>query len=114
MVTTPITWKVRKRGRTRLSVAEAAVVQLSVVGAAIVAPDRWEAPVGTRVEVFWEGYAAWVVVRREAPYQDTENFRIYGVEYCDARSELGPAIYDRLVVEAQAAPIGPALWLPPE
>ena len=109
--TTPILWKVKRRGRatlSRLVLAEAAVVEVSVMGAAIVAPDRWEAPVGSRVEVYWEGMSALVVVRRSAPYAGSSSLILYGVEYCDARSALGPALYERLVLDAPTPP-GPGM-----
>ena len=45
VATTPIEWKVPKRRnvtpRSRTMWAEAAVIELSVMGAAIVAPVRW-------------------------------------------------------------------------
>ncbi len=98
---TPIEWKVARSGRRRLTLQQAAIVELSIVGAGIVAPDRFETPVGARIEIFWEDMSAWVLVRHLTPLVSTsnENLRIHGVEYLDARNQLGPALYERLVVE---------------
>ena len=101
---TPIMWKVPRRGRTsrRTHVVEAAVVEVSVMGLAVVAPSRWEPGLGSRVEVYWEDLAGLVLVRRAAKFRGSSDFYVYGVEHCDGRSPLGPALYDRLVVERAA------------
>lgn len=122
--TEPIHWKVARRGRPRLTRVEAAVVELSVMGAAVVAPKKCEAPVGAQVEVFWQGIAGWVVIRRTDAYRGSDTFVIHGVEFVDAaRSPLGPTMFERLVVEpadarakaeAAAPPVpgvtAPAVW----
>jgi hypothetical protein len=117
--TTPIQWKVARRGRSsRLVRVEAALVELSVMGAAIVAPAKQVAPVGAQVEVFWEGISGWVVVRRSDAYRGSAAFTIHGVEFCDGRSPLGPTMFERLVVEPgeaarAAAAARPAIWAQP-
>ena len=77
--------------------AEAALIEVSIMGAAVVAPDRWEAYVGTRVEIFWEDFSAWVIVRRATSYHGAAGLVVYGVEYADTRAPLGVALYDRFV-----------------
>ena len=82
---------------------QAALIEVSVMGAAIIAPEKWELTPGNRTEVTWEDFTGLVVVRRCAPYARKEGLYIYGVEYCDGRSLLGPALYDNLVVIPGAA-----------
>lgn len=127
--TTAITWEVPKRRRGGVSAkryqAEAAIVEVSLMGAAIVAPERWAAVLGTRVAVRWGEVSGSVVIRRSEPMPGSTDLVRYGVEYLDNPSTLGLALYDRLVVARQhllptepGAPRldrgpGPARWTPP-
>jgi hypothetical protein len=103
VATTPIEWLVPKRrgldARSKVVVAEAAVIEMSVMGAAIVCPLKWRAVTGSRVEVRWEGMSGLVLVRREVPFPGSTKVAMYGVEFADNPSELGKAMFDALVVE---------------
>jgi hypothetical protein len=107
VATTPIEWLVPKRrgldARSKPVVAEAAVIELSVMGAAIVCPLKWRAVTGTRVEVRWEGLTGLVLVRREVPFPGSTKVAMYGVEFADNPSELGRAMFERLVAVPGAA-----------
>jgi hypothetical protein len=120
--TTPIRWWVPKaKGRASKPVlAEAAVVELSVVGAAIVSPNTWAAVVGTRVEASWGEYRGTLLIRRAVPYPGSSSLTLYGVEFGEQRSALGLALYEHLVVAAGLAELAdgatntpPAATLPP-
>lgn len=141
VATTPIEWVVPKRrgldARSKSVLAEAAIIELSVMGAAIVAPLKWRAVTGTKVQVRWEDKTGLVLVRREVPFPGSSKVAMYGVEFADNPSELGRALFERLVVETAAAndahaaaaaaaaeavvggydapptPKGPALWSAP-
>lgn len=117
VATTPVRWKIpRRRGlnaRSKAVQAEAAVVELSVMGAAIVCPLKWRAVVGSKVEVEWEGHRSTVVVRREAPYPGSTTVALYGVEWTDSNATLAKALFERLVMEPAKAPQhAPASSLP--
>lgn len=107
VATTPIRWMVPKRkgldARSKLVTAEAAVIELSVVGAAIVCPLKWRAVTGTRVQIEWEGITGFVVVRREVPFPGSSKLAMYGVEFSDNPSLVGKALFDHLVAEPAAA-----------
>ncbi len=107
VVTTPIWWKVPKRrgltARSKPVLAEAAIIEVSIMGAAIVAPLRWRAVVGSRVEVQWEDQTGFVLIRREVPYPNSTTLALYGVEYADNGSPLAKALFERLVIEALEA-----------
>jgi hypothetical protein len=121
--TTPIRWWVpkAKRRASKPVLAEAAVIEVSVVGAAIVCPNDWAPVVGTRVEASWGDVRGTVIIRRAVPYPGSAALTLYGVEYGEQRSALGMALYERLVVDAGAlqvpadAPVAtpPASSLPP-
>lgn len=107
VATTPIEWKVPKRRnvtpRSRTAWAEAAIIELSVMGAAIVAPVKWRPIRGSKVEVRWEGRTGIVVVRREAPFPGSTTMALYGVEYADNHAALALDLFERLVVQAAMA-----------
>ena len=117
-VTTPIQWEVAKLGRRgpkpKLQWAEAAIIELSAFGAAVVAPAEWAVPVGVRVKVRWGGLEGTVLVRREAHYSRSSGLKLYGVEFADNPSELGKALYEQLILPQlalQGAEAGsPAVW----
>ena len=121
-VTTPIHWEVAKMGRRgpkpKLQWAEAAIIELSSFGAAVVAPAEWCAPVGAKVQVRWGGLVGSVHVRREAHYSRSSGLKLYGIEFADNPSELGKALYEHLVLpqiglQASGADAGsPAVWTP--
>ena len=81
--TTPISWEVPKQGRRgpkpKLQWAEAAIIELSAFGAAVVAPQEWAVPVGGRVQVRWGGLVGTVIVRRAAHYSRSSGLMLYGV-----------------------------------
>lgn len=107
VATTPIRWMVPKRrglnARSKPVLAEAAIIELSVMGAAIVSPLKWRALVGSKVEVEWQGRTGLVVVRREVPFPGSTTLAMYGVEYAENASPLGKALFETLVIEAGKA-----------
>lgn len=107
VTTTPITWTVPKRkgldARSKAVTAEAAVIELSVMGAAIVCPVKWRAVTGSRVEIEWAGIRGHVYIRREVPFPGSKNLAMYGVEFADNPSVVGKALFDHLVAEPAAA-----------
>jgi len=137
VATTPVEWKVPKRRganpRSKSVWAEAAIIELSVMGAAVVAPLKWRALTGTKVEVRWQGLSGLVVIRREVPFPNSTTMAMYGVEYADNASAFAHELFERLVVQpamsataadaaataavaqqhVDAQPRGPALWSAP-
>ena len=139
VATTEVAWLVPKRrgldARSKPVWTEAAVIEISVMGLAIVCPDKWRAVIGTRVDLRWEGMTGHILVRREAPFPRSTNLVMYGAEFADNPSELGRALFERLVTEPAEAenarlaaataeaviggyqdpprPNGPALWAAP-
>ena len=107
VVTTPIRWKVPKRrglnARSKPVPAEGAIVEVSVMGAAIVSPLKWRAVVGSKVEVEWADQHGFVIVRREVPYPGSTTLAMYGVEYADSNSALAHALFEQLVVQPAMA-----------
>ena len=101
VVTTPVRWKVARRRRNptraKFSVVDAAVVEVSVLGAAIVCPAKWEAFVGTRVEVYWQGLTGTAFVHRAAPYPGSKDLVLYGIEWVDNPAVMGQALLDMFV-----------------
>ena len=112
--TTEILWKVPRRGRgsarRKLHLVEAAVIEVSIMGAAIVCPEKWEAPVGGRTQVFWAEVSGWVAIRRAVPYPHADGLMLYGVEYVENPSQLGLAFYDRLVAPQANVRPAPIPW----
>ncbi|MCB0970428.1 MAG: hypothetical protein KDA97_02760 [Acidimicrobiales bacterium] len=100
--TTPISWEVPKQGRRgpkpKLQWAEAAIIELSAFGAAVVAPQEWAVPVGGRVQVRWGGLVGTVIVRRAAHYSRSSGLMLYGVEFAENPSDLSRALYEHLIV----------------
>jgi hypothetical protein len=99
--TTPIGWMIPKRRRWGNAswdpvAAEGAIVEVSLTGAAIVAPNRYFAPIGYRSRVVWGDHSGEVVIRRSAPYQGSSSLTLYGVEYVEQPSALGRALFDEL------------------
>lgn len=107
VATTPIRWTVPKRkgldARSKPVSAEAAIIELSVVGAAIVCPLKWCAVTGSKVQIEWEGIAGFVLIRREVPFPGSTKLAMYGVEFADNPSLVGKALFDHLVAEPAAA-----------
>ena len=94
--------------RSRRVKAEAAIIEISLMGVAIVAPDRWGVVVGNKLEVFWEDQVGWVWIRRMHSFPGSTKLMQYGAEYADPNSQLAAALYERyvnapLVAKAQAA-----------
>jgi hypothetical protein len=106
VATTPIRWKIPKRkglhARSRAVPAEAAIVELSIMGAAVVCPLKWRAVVGSKVEIEWEGQKGLAVVRREAVYPRSTTVALYGIEWAESSTALAGALFDRLVMEPSA------------
>ncbi len=137
VATTPVEWKVPKRRganpRSKSVWAEAAIIELSVAGAAVVAPLKWRAITGSKVEVRWGDLSGLVVVRREVAFPRSTTMAMYGVEYADNASPFALNLFERLVVQpamdatareaaASAAvaaqpeptePRGPSVWAAP-
>ena len=107
--TTPIQWNVITKGRvatsSRLKRADAAIIEVSVIGAAIVATDRQLVPLGARVQIFWGGMTGWVRIRRAARYPGSADLVLFGVEYDEPNSPIGAAIFAALVSEPESADV---------
>ncbi|MFN8019247.1 MAG: hypothetical protein U0P45_14150 [Acidimicrobiales bacterium] len=99
--TTPVQWDVPKKswitGGSKLHREQAAVIEVSVVGAAIVAPDTTALGIGSKVEVYWNGTKGNIIVRRVARYPGSTDLLLFGVEYADNPSILGTALFEHLV-----------------
>ena len=99
--TTEIIWKVPRRSRGMLGkpkLVEAAVIDLSTVGAGIVCPNKWEARRGMKVEIFWRDLSGIVVVRRVDPLPGSKKLTRYGVEFAtSSATTIGAALYAALV-----------------
>ncbi|MCU1371575.1 MAG: hypothetical protein JWO77_2769 [Ilumatobacteraceae bacterium] len=107
VATTPIEWVVPKRrgldARSKAFRTEAAIIEVSVMGIAIVCPVAWRAVTGTKVKVHWEDQTGLVYIRREVPFRGSTKLALYGAEFADNPSELGRALFERLVAEPAAA-----------
>lgn len=108
--TIPIHWKIPKRrsgglARRKPVKTEAAVIEVSVVGAGIVCPDTHEALVGSKAWVQWGDLTGWVIIRRAHPYEPAPHFTFYGVEYVEAPSELGRALFQHGVGDPAGQPV---------
>ena len=107
VATTPIQWVVPKRrgldARSKSVLAEAAIIELSVMGAAIVCPVKWRAVTGSRVQIEWQGITGYVHIRREVPFPGSNKLALYGVEFADNPSVVGKALFDHLVAGPAAA-----------
>jgi hypothetical protein len=102
--TTEIMWKVPKRrvtgGLNRPAFTEAAIVDLSTVGAGIVCPKAWVVNKGDVIEVAWNDLVGTVKVRRVAPFEGSSDLILYGVEFTPgAAATLGSALYEQLLGE---------------
>ena len=104
VATTPIRWKVPKRrgltARSKPVPAEGAIIELSIMGAAIVAPMTWRPIVGSRVQIEWNGLVGMVIIRREMSFRGSTTMAMYGVEHADNSSPLAKELFERLVVDA--------------
>ncbi|WP_421118684.1 hypothetical protein ACE2AJ_15130 [Aquihabitans daechungensis] len=102
------------------------------MGAAVVAPLKWRAITGSKVEVRWQELSGLVVVRREVAFPNSTTMAMYGVEYADNHSSFANELFERLVVQPamaataadaassasgghppDAEPRGPSLWTAP-
>ena len=99
--TTPVEWAIPRKswvtGGQKLHREQAAIIELSVVGAAIVAPDSTALAIGSKVDVYWSGTKGSVIVRRIARYPGSTDLLLFGVEYGDNPSILGTALFEHLV-----------------
>lgn len=118
--TTPIRWRVAKRRRNgtagRVMVTDAAVVEVSSVGAGIVCPKDFIAPLGTLVEVFYRDLVGFVLIRRAEPVPGAEHLIRYGVEYVSTSANtIGVALYELAVPQVRVDATGstPIGWEPP-
>jgi hypothetical protein len=73
--------------------SETYLVELSVSGAAVIAPAQDHVVIGTHLRVGFHGAWGGVVVRRVGQLQDPE-YRFYGVEFTQPNSALTTALYD--------------------
>ena len=118
--TTPIRWRVAKRRRNgaagRVVTTDAAVVEVSSVGAGIVCPDEFIAPVGTLVEIFYGGMSGFVLVRRAEQVPGAEHLVRYGVEYVSTSANtVGVALHELAEPQVKVDATGstPISWSPP-
>ena len=99
--TTVIEWAVPRKswitGGQKLQREQAAIIEVSVVGAAIVAPDDTAVAVGSKLDVYWTGVKGHIIVRRVTRYPGSDDLLLYGVEYADNPSILGAALFEHLV-----------------
>lgn len=100
--TTPILWKVPKRrvtgGMNRPAFTDAAVIDISTVGAAIVCPKPWIAQVKDIVDIQWNGMEGQVKVRRVTNIAGSDTLMLYGVEFTSATAAvLGAAMFEALM-----------------
>jgi hypothetical protein len=72
---------------------EAYLVELSVSGAAVIAPVQDHVVIGTHLKVGFHGAWGAVVVRRIGELQD-QDYRFYGVEFTEPNSPLNSSLYD--------------------
>lgn len=96
--TTPIRWRVAKRRRDgsagRVVTTDAAVIEVSSVGAGIVCPREYVAPLGTLVELFYEDQSGFALVRRAEPMPGASHLVRYGIEYVStAANTIGVALH---------------------
>jgi hypothetical protein len=77
--------------------------ELSVSGAAIVAPAAKDVQVGYPVAVDCMGVAGLVVVRRIEPYTDP-SYSVYGVEFSDQGGALAGTLYDTFLAPHSSVP----------
>jgi hypothetical protein len=118
--TTPIRWRVAKRRRNgaagRVVLTDGAVVEVSSVGAGIVCPREYIAPLGTLVEITYQGITGFALVRREEPVPGAEHLVRYGVEYVSTSANtLGVALHELAVPQVRVDATGstPMSWQPP-
>jgi len=118
--TTPIRWRVAKRRRNgsagRVVVTDAAVVEVSSVGAGIVCPNDFIAPLGTLAELFYRDLSGFVLVRRAEPVPGAEHLIRYGVEYVSTSANtIGVALFELAepAVRVDATGQTPMSWQPP-
>ncbi|CAN5300510.1 hypothetical protein BH20ACT3_BH20ACT3_01810 [soil metagenome] len=106
----PITWRAdlppptgfRKRRRT--GPLSAHMVDLSVSGAAIVAPPASDLGVGSKVLIDFEGHPGRVLIRRVAPGPVASAGSLYGVEFAEPNGELTSALYDLFIRHTSGVP----------
>jgi hypothetical protein len=119
--TTRIWWRVPKRRRgggasAKAVLTEAAVIEVSSVGAGIVCPTTHLAPVGSLVEVIYGEWRGFVVVRRIDPLPGSTTLLRYGVEYVTTSANtLGTALFELAEPNARVDATGrtPLSWHPP-
>ncbi|MEZ5139708.1 MAG: hypothetical protein R2702_15050 [Acidimicrobiales bacterium] len=118
--TTPIRWRVAKRRRNgaagRVVTTDAAVVEVSSVGAGIVCPREFIAPVGTLAEISYRGMTGFVLVRRAEPIPGADHLVRYGVEYVTTSANtIGVALHELAEPQVQVDATGrtPIAWEAP-
>jgi hypothetical protein len=119
--TTRIWWRVPKRRRGggvagKPVLTEAAVIEVSSVGAGIVCPDRFAPPVGSLAEVIYGDQRGFVMIRRIDPMPGADHLIRYGVEYVTTSANtLGTALYELAEPNPRVDATGstPLAWTPP-
>ncbi len=117
--TTEVRWRVpkqRRGGGGRLVWTEAAVIEVSSVGAGVVCPDTYAPPVGSLVEVSYGDHHGFVVIRRAQPLPQAPHLVRYGVEYVTSSANtIGVALLEVAVpaVRVDATGSTPIRWAPP-
>lgn len=83
----------------------ALLVNVSVSGAAVLAADRSDLRIGSRVTISFEDTVGVVIIRRISPCGDREN--LYGIEFAEPMSGLTSLVYERFLRDAPQPQPGP-------
>ena len=73
----------------------ALLVNVSVSGAAVLASDRMDLRVGSRVTINFEGTTGIVLIRRISSCGESQN--LYGIEFAEPASPLTALVYERFL-----------------
>jgi hypothetical protein len=79
------------------------LVDVSVSGAGVLAPDCMDLQPGSRVTIGFEGTRGQVIVRRISSCGD-ESQNLYGIEFAEPGSPLTSVVYDTFLAEPGVEP----------
>jgi len=79
------------------------LVNVSVSGAGVLAPDCMDLQPGSRVTIGFEGATGQVIVRRISSCGD-ESQNLYGIEFAEPGSPLTSLVYDTFLAETEGRP----------
>lgn len=79
------------------------LVNVSVSGAGVLAPDCMDLEPGSRVTIGFEGTTGQVIVRRISSCGD-ESQNLYGIEFAEPGSPLTSIVYDTFLAESEGRP----------